>query len=137
MHDLLKDIGINIKGIINLSAKEAYSICEKGAIILDVRKNTMNQYKVFDVNEVIYCPYNTIIENISLLPIDKLLIIADAVGLHSKEILITLKENGFENIANLAGGIVDWERDGLPIKIDKSFELNGACVCRLRPHYKN
>lgn len=132
MNDLFKNIGIISNGIINLSAKEVYLLCSKGAIILDVRKDIMNQYKIFDVEEVIYCPYNTIMQNLLLIPKDKPLIIADAVGLHSKEILLLLKENGFESIANLAGGIVDWERDGLPLKTDKNFELNGACVCRLR-----
>jgi len=133
MHELFKNIGITSNGIVNLSAKEAYSLCSKGAIILDVRRDFMNQYKVFDVEKVIYCPYDQINQNISLLSSDEILIIADAVGLHSKEIALILRNNGFENVANLAGGIVDWEQDGKPIKIDKNFELNGACVCRLRP----
>jgi rhodanese-related sulfurtransferase len=133
MNDLFEGQGLFSQGILHLSAKEAYALCEKGAALLDVRKDIMNQYKVFDVNEVIYCPYNSIVQNILLLPKNKPLIVADAVGLHSKEVLLALVENGFENLANLAGGIMEWERDGLPIKIDKKFELNGACVCRLRP----
>ena len=77
-------------------------------------------------------PYDQINQNISLLPSDTSIIVADAVGLHSKEIVFVLLKNGFENVANLAGGIVDWECDGMPLKVDKDFELNGACVCRLR-----
>lgn len=132
MSNLFEGFGIKSGGFLNLSAKEAYLLCQQGAIILDVRKETMNQYKVFDVEKVIYCPYNQIQQNISLLPTDASIIVADAVGLHSKEIVLILLNNGFKNIVNLAGGLVDWERDGMPVKIDKNFELNGACVCRLR-----
>jgi rhodanese-related sulfurtransferase len=133
MKKLFEGYGINSGGILNVSAREACLLCEKGAVILDVRRDFMNQYKIFDVEEIIYCPYDTISQNISLLPKVKSMIVADAVGLHSKEIVSLLLKSGFENVANLAGGIVDWERDKLPIKIDKNFELNGACVCRLRP----
>jgi len=136
MSNLFEGYGIKSGGFLNLSAKETYLLCKQGAIILDVRKETMNQYKVFDVEKVIYCPYNKILQNIALLPNDAPLVVADAVGLHSKEIVLNLLNKGFENVANLAGGIVDWERDGLPIKTDNKFELNGACVCRLRTRKK-
>jgi rhodanese-related sulfurtransferase len=132
MSKVFNNFGLMINSVLHLSAKESYLLCAKGAIILDVRRDFMIQYKIFDVKEVIYCTYDTIWENISLLPKDKPLIIADAVGLHSREIVMTLLKNGFDNVANLAGGIVDWERDGMPIKIDKGFEMSGACVCRLK-----
>jgi rhodanese-related sulfurtransferase len=136
MNNLFEGYGINSGGFLNLSAKETYLLCQQGAIILDVRKETMNQHKVFDVEKVIYCPYDQIELNFALLPADSFLIVADAVGLHSKEAILNLLNNGFKNIANLAGGLVDWERDGLPIKTDTNFELNGACVCRLRTRKK-
>ena len=44
-----------------------------------------------------------------------------------------MKEQGFDNIANLAGGIVDWERDGLPINTDITARLSGSCMCQLKP----
>ena len=132
MKTLFDGYGIFSDGIINVSARESFLLCKQGAFILDVRKDSMNQYKVFDVEKVIYCPYDQIHQNISLLSSDESLIVADSVGLHSKEIVLFLLKKGFKNVANLAGGIVDWERDGLPIRIDKNFELSGACVCRLR-----
>jgi 3-mercaptopyruvate sulfurtransferase SseA len=44
-----------------------------------------------------------------------------------------MKDKGFEKIANLAGGIVDWERDGLPITTDITKRLSGSCICQLKP----
>jgi len=61
------------------------------------------------------------------------LIVADSVGLFSHEAMIILKDLGFENIINLALGLVEWERDGMPVMIDQNERLSGSCVCQLRP----
>lgn len=70
------------------------------------------------------------------LPKNKTLIFADAVGLRSREAVWFLKEKGIKNIANMAGGLVEWERDGLPLKVDKSEILTGSCMCTLRKRNK-
>jgi hypothetical protein len=56
--------------------------------------------------------------------------------LRSHEVMEFLLLKGFTNIANLAGGIVEWEQDGLPLKIDITEQLSGSCVCQLRPRNK-
>jgi rhodanese-related sulfurtransferase len=89
-------------------------------------------FKLFDVDEIIYCPKSKIEEIYLDIPKDKALIFADATGIHSKEAVLFLLEKGFENIANLAGGLVEWERDGVPIKIDYSERLSGSCACQLK-----
>jgi len=70
------------------------------------------------------------------LPRDIPLIVSDSAGLRSHEAMEFLIKLGYQNIANLAGGIVDWERDGLPLRIDKTEQLDGSCVCQLRPRHK-
>ena len=70
------------------------------------------------------------------LPVDIQLIIADSVGLRSHEAMEFLLGQGFTNIANLAGGIVEWEHDGLPLKKDITEQLDGSCTCQLRPRHK-
>ena len=67
---------------------------------------------------------------------DRYIIFADAVGLRSKEAVIFLKGKGYDKIANMAGGIVDWERDGLPIATDIRNRLSGSCMCQLKPREK-
>jgi rhodanese-related sulfurtransferase len=57
------------------------------------------------------------VQELSELPQEKHLIFADTVGLRSKEAVVLLKDKGFIRIANMAGGIVDWERDGFHIHI--------------------
>jgi len=129
--------GFISSGLLNLSASEAYKeATENDAVIIDVRELGLTGYKNFDVPKVIHIPNSTLAENYNNLPTDIPLIIADSVGLRSHEAMVFLQSKGFTNMANLAGGIVDWERDGLPLKKDISEQLDGSCVCQLRPRHK-
>lgn len=124
--------GLCIKGMIHLSPKEAYTEARNGALILDIREEYDTDYKKFDVPEVLYCPYRQFEEFADRIPKDRALIVAASTGLRSKEIVEKLAGLGYCDIANLNGGMVDWERDGLPLMVDKNAELHGQCVCRLR-----
>lgn len=129
--------GFVSSGIYNLSAREAFKeATENNAVILDVREAGLTGYKSFDVPDVIHIPYSILPENFRSLPLDVPIIVADSVGLRSHEAMEFLLKKGFTNIANLAGGIVDWERDGMPLKKDLTEQLNGSCVCQLRPRHK-
>jgi rhodanese-related sulfurtransferase len=129
--------GFVSSGFLNLNASEAYKeATENNAIILDVRELRLIGYKNFDVPKVINIPNSTLAENYINIPTDIPLIVADSVGLRSHEAMEFLLSKGFTNIANLAGGIVDWERDGLPLKKEISEQLDGSCVCQLRPRHK-
>jgi len=125
-------IGFIANGVLNLTPKESYELCKKGAIIVDVRESYINNFKMFDVIRVICLPYSELIKLYTELPPDQPLIFADAVGLRSREGVLFMNSHGYENIANMAGGIVDWERDGLPLTTDISNRLSGTCMCQLK-----
>ncbi|NVO03570.1 MAG: rhodanese-like domain-containing protein [Bacteroidetes bacterium] len=133
METIFSNIGLHIDGIIHLSPNEAFNVLKNNAILLDVRENYETIGKTFGVENVIYLPKSEFLERFNELPKDKPLVIADSVGLRSKKIYIFLASNGFSNLANLNGGIVDWEKDGLPMNIDKGEMLTGSCLCQLRP----
>lgn len=137
MKDFFQNIGMRSSGMLHLSPNETYELCQKGAIIVDVREEYMNRFKMFDVDELLFCPYSILKNNYQDFPKDKALIFADATGIHSKEAVLFLQEKGFENIANMAGGLVEWERDKLPLRKDKSERLTGSCACMLRKREKN
>jgi len=44
-----------------------------------------------------------------------------------------MNAHGYENVADMAGGIVDWERDGLPLTTEINSRLSGSCMCQLKP----
>ena len=133
MTDIFKDYGIISSGILNVSPREAFELVKKGVLIVDVREEYMGSYKILDVPEVVYFPKSKLAEEYNNLPSDRYMIFADTVGLRSKEAVIFLKGKGYEKIANMAGGIVDWERDGLPATTDIATRLSGSCMCQLKP----
>lgn len=62
-----------------------------------------------------YLPISDIRKDISSLNPNKSYIVADSVGLYSKPIVDYLLENGFKSVANLNGGIKEWEHDGFEV----------------------
>ena len=137
MDDFFKNTGFESGGILNLSPRQALTLCQKGAILIDVREEYMNRIKMLDVPETIYCPFSILEETYLHLPLGKPMIFVDSSGIHSKEAVKLLNEKGMGSlIANLAGGLVEWERDEMPLIIDKSEQLSGSCMCQLRPRNK-
>jgi len=131
MNNLFENYGILSGEMLHLSPKETFDLCKKGAVIVDVREDFMIGFKKFEVPLVLYFPLSEMNTNFNKLPTDKYMIFADAAGLRSKEAVILLNGKGFKNLANLAGGIVEWERDGLPLKVDLKEKLSGQCPCQL------
>lgn len=125
--------GYFANGVLNLTPAEAYTLCENEAIIVDVREEYMAGFKMFMVPAVIFMPFSSLKSGFHDLPADKPLIFADAVGIKSRDAVMFVREQGIENAANLCGGIVDWERDGLPVTTDKTRRLSGSCMCQLKP----
>jgi rhodanese-related sulfurtransferase len=132
MAELFKNHGFTIKGILHLSPREAFELCQKGAILLDLRLDLLFNSKRFDVPEYLHCIYDEFEEFYHHLPTDRPIIVADAVGIHSKEAVDFLQKKGYTLVANLVGGIHDWERDGLPVIIDPDETMTGGCMCQLR-----
>jgi rhodanese-related sulfurtransferase len=133
MDNLFNNIGFLSCGIFNVTPVEAFELCGRGAVIVDVREVYLNNFKNFDVPEILFIPISKLEHTFSELPTDRYLIFADTVGLKSKEAVVSLSEKGFKKIANMAGGIVDWERDGLPLNTNVEERLSGSCMCQLKP----
>ena len=133
MNNLFDNYGFLSRGILNVTPREAFDLCSRGAIIVDVREEYLNNFKNFNVPEIVFFPISSLVHKLSELPQDKYLIFADTVGLRSKEAVVLLKDKGFIKIANMAGGIVDWEREGLPLKTNIEERLSGSCMCQLKP----
>lgn len=136
-NELFRFKGFMSAGFLNLGAHEAYLEATEGeAIMVDVREERLTGYKNFNVPRLIHMPKSKIEHDHFKLPREVPLIIADSVGLRSHEVMEFLLAKGFTNIANLAGGIVEWEQDGLPLMTDITEQLSGSCVCQLRPRNK-
>jgi rhodanese-related sulfurtransferase len=124
--------GYLARGVLNLTPRESFELCAKGAAIVDVREEYMTSFKMFKVEKLIYLPYSELDQYFTELPKEQTLIFADAVGLKSRDSVLFMLAHGSENVANMVGGIVDWEKDGLPINTDITARLSGSCMCQLK-----
>jgi rhodanese-related sulfurtransferase len=70
--------------------------------------------KRFDLEGVVSMPHDTFKATYRKLPTDRPLIVADGVGERSKRDVAFLLAHGYSDVANLVGGLLDWESDGLP-----------------------
>jgi len=85
------------------------------------------------VKTVVLLPFAELEAKIDMLPRDRPLILADYVGVKSKERRPAPPGTRFESVASLRGGMVDWVDAGMPIVRDLDEELTGQCACQLRP----
>lgn len=133
MGDCFAGRGLRIDGLVHLSPREALPFLEDGAILVDLREGLERNGRGFKVKNLVVLPYRELAAAMDTLPRGTPLILADCVGLKSKDALRYLVEHGYESVASLNGGMVDWQGDGLPTIIDREEELAGSCTCRLRP----
>jgi rhodanese-related sulfurtransferase len=133
MEGSLAGRGLLIDGFAYLSPREALPLLEAGAVLVDLRVGEERNGRSFGVGNVILTTLQAIQAGEASLPRDRLIIVADCVGLKSKKALPVLRGQGFESIASLIGGMIDWEQDGMPTVIDRDEELSGSCACKVRP----
>jgi rhodanese-related sulfurtransferase len=126
-------LGHKIDDIIHVGGNEVIELCKNDSVFLiDIREEYETAARQFDIDKVIFIPNSELKESYISLPHNCLLIIADSVGLRSKEAIAFLMEKGYKHVINLAGGIVDWERSGFNVIINPSETLHGQCACMLR-----
>ena len=137
MANLFDNCHIKFDGISFPLPKEVPDLLRRGAVMVDLREELETEIRSFAVERIIYLPRQEFEKKWQTLPLDQPLILADAVGIWSKQYAKFLKSEGYENIASLAGGIADWEKDGFPVTSGKYQPLNGVCACMIRPTEKN
>lgn len=136
MDGFFQDCKLHISGVDYALPSEVPELLGKGAWLVDLRTEFETEIRAFGVERVIYLPYEELNEKFGILKPEDPLILADSVGLHSKEALVFLRTKGYKHLASLAGGIADWEKDGLPMRKGKYQPLNGPCPCMIRPKEK-
>ena len=123
---------VTAQGMHNLSPREAVKWCNEGSLILDVREDYINKFKKFAVSIVIQIPLSQLPQTFEQLPKDQWIIVADTSGVQSKGAYEFLRKKGYTQLSNLAGGMVEWERDDMPMLIEENEKLTGSCACQLR-----
>ena len=133
---LFKNRGIQHSGILSLSPRETLELLRQGAVLIDLRNTDYLDYKAFDADNVLSMPAEVFDEKIQEMDREGHYILADPSGIKSPHFVKKMLELGFRHVASMSGGFVEWERDGMPVKIDVNERLSGSCACQLKPREK-
>lgn len=83
-------------------------------VLIDVREQV--EYDAGHIPGVVLIPLGEVPSRMSEIPTDKTVIITCRSGNRSGQATDFLRANGFTNVHNMSGGILDWERAGFPVE---------------------
>jgi len=98
----------------DITVDEALALSKEGALIIDVREPDELAELAYDVKDVKNIPLGELESRLAEVPKDKQVIVVCKKGGRSSQASELLKEKGFENIANMEGGMDAWSEKGLP-----------------------
>lgn len=133
MSNLFEKYATLNQGLFYLTPKETKKLIKDGVFLVDLRMTDYSDYKAFNVENVISLPMEEFDEHLSNLNPADYYVLADASGLKIRQFAQRMIDKGFKNVAGMSGGFVEWERDGLPVRVDVNERLSGACACQLKP----
>ena len=82
--------------------------------MLDVREQ--EEYDEKHIPGITLLPMSTLENHVDEIPTDKTVVVTCRTGNRSNQVTQFLRANGFDNVHNMSGGIVDWEAAGYPIE---------------------
>lgn len=100
--------GVKQLGVNDIPHRMADSLEKNdGAIYIDVREDY--EYNEAHIDGFIHFPLSTFEEKYTELPKDKEIIIICRSGNRSMQAATFLKENGYDNVTNVQGAMLDWK----------------------------
>ena len=82
--------------------------------MLDVREQ--DEYDEKHIPGITLLPMSTLENHVDEIPTDKTVVVTCRTGNRSNQVTQFLRANGFDNVHNMSGGIVDWEASGYPVE---------------------
>jgi rhodanese-related sulfurtransferase len=133
MPDLFHHLNMRSQGVLSVTPRETAELVKQGAILVDLRDTDYIDYKAFDVDHVVILPMSAFEEQVKNLDPAGYYILADSSGIKSHFYVEKMQKLSYAHVASMSGGFVEWERDGMPVRVDVHERLTGACACQLRP----
>ena len=93
---------------LEISVQDLHELRTSGAVhtVLDIRE--VQEVEMVSLEGALHIPMNTIPENLDRLPKDGTLVIMCHHGPRSGSVTAWLRDQGYDNATNLAGGIHQW-----------------------------
>jgi rhodanese-related sulfurtransferase len=106
-----------VSGISQLGTLEATRLINDDALVLDVRED--KEWAAGHIPNARHIPLGALSSRLTELEKfkSKPIVVSCRSGHRSNRACAMLKKSGFENVHNLAGGIIAWEKANLPITI--------------------
>jgi rhodanese-related sulfurtransferase len=86
----------------------------RAPLLVDVRES--NEYATVRIPGAVLLPLSEIEARFAELPRDRPLLLHCAAGKRSLVAAEFLKRNGYADVANVEGGIIEWQKAGLPVR---------------------
>ena len=120
----------HLDGVKHISAREAYRyLLEQQAIMIDVREKDEFEVEQVALPDAIHIPMPKIVDRLDYIPDDRLIIVIDSQGERGTKVANLLNRQGYNDVANLDGGMVQWKAAGLPVENILPDECGGCCGC--------
>jgi len=110
------EIGLKLTNIQQLNVNEAVRLMnDNDVVVLDVRES--NEYNTGHIRDSIHIPMTSLVKRLTELDKfkNKQILAYCRSGSRSNSACRTLNKQGFENVSNLAGGIMSWSNANLPV----------------------
>ncbi|MCL7414553.1 MAG: rhodanese-like domain-containing protein [ANME-2 cluster archaeon] len=99
----------------NVEVDEAKIMVDSGEyFLLDVR--TQEEYDAGHIEGAVLIPYDELPDRLDEVPNDLPILVYCRTARRSAIASTTLTDNGYPDVYNMLGGIVDWEKKGYPIE---------------------
>jgi rhodanese-related sulfurtransferase len=109
---------VMLQGLLGHSVEEVtvpeVLMLDSNTIYLDAREKV--EFEVSHLKNAIWVGYDDFnLNRVKDLNKDAKVVVYCSVGYRSEKVAEKLKDNGFENVSNLYGGIFEWKNEDLPI----------------------
>ena len=98
---------------VSINVKEAYTLYNDGALVLDVR--TQEEWDQYHIPNAIFIPLEQLRDRMNELPQDKTIVVVCASGSRSQYGREILYKAGYKNVSSMAGGMMNWQASGYPM----------------------
>ena len=98
---------VNVQTVANIRERD-------DVFLLDVREQW--EYDAGHLSNITHIPMGDVPNRLNEIPTDKTVIVYCASGVRSGNVRSVLFEHGYTKVHNMQGGIVAWQRAGLPIE---------------------
>lgn len=122
-------VGTLVNGLRFVTPREAQDVVAQGALLVDLRADELVEMKEFGVPEWIHIPHPELAGRLDEVPRDRPLLLTDTSGVYLRAAAQVLRDQGFERILGLNGGMLAWDQEGFPVRTDADSLLHGECAC--------